>query len=89
KHLYPDVAANPGHQFVETQLYAHAHGETLMIQRAISNLLSNAIRHGPAGSTVALELAESRTEALLAVRNTGEGIAAEHLPRIFDRFYRI
>ncbi|KTB90815.1 hypothetical protein AO073_21845 [Pseudomonas syringae ICMP 11293] len=60
-----------------------------MIQRAISNLLSNAIRHGPAGSTVALELAESRTEALLAVRNTGEGIAAEHLPRIFDRFYRI
>ncbi|WP_282348435.1 heavy metal sensor histidine kinase [Pseudomonas sp. PS01301] len=69
--------------------HSHAIGERLMIQRAISNLLSNAIRHGPDGSTVALELEESRTEAVLAVRNTGEGIAAEHLPRIFDRFYRV
>lgn len=64
-------------------------GEKLMIQRAISNLLSNAIRHGPAGSTVALELSENRSEAVLAIRNAGEGIAAEHLPRIFDRFYRV
>ncbi|MBX4137753.1 heavy metal sensor histidine kinase [Pseudomonas sp. S5F11] len=86
--LFSHSAEDKG-MYLVIEGYAHAQGERLMIQRAISNLLSNAIRHGPVGSTVALELLESRTEAVLAVRNTGEGIAAEHLPRIFDRFYRV
>jgi two-component system heavy metal sensor histidine kinase CusS len=68
---------------------AYARGDRLMIQRAVSNLLSNAITHGPAGSIVALELDESHIGAVLAIRNAGEGIAVEHLPRIFDRFYRV
>jgi len=65
-------------------------GEALMIRRAISNLLSNAIRHTPAGGTVGVTIAvDSSGTAQLAVENFGEPIPAEHLPRLFDRFYRV
>ncbi|HEY0290609.1 MAG TPA: heavy metal sensor histidine kinase [Pseudomonas sp.] len=66
-----------------------AQGDRLMIQRAISNLLSNAIRHGTPGSTVTIMLVEHADEVALAVRNEGDGIETEHLPRLFDRFYRV
>lgn len=64
-------------------------GDKLMIQRAISNLLSNAIRHGASGSTVLLALDTNAEDVLLRVINAGEGIEPEHLPRLFDRFYRV
>ena len=65
-------------------------GERLMIRRAISNLLSNAINHTRRGEcvNVRIERAEGGG-ARLAVENPGDGIAAEHLPRLFDRFYRV
>ncbi len=65
------------------------HGEALMIRRAISNLLSNAIRHTPAGGTVRVTIAMEDRAVQLAVENSGEQIPAEHLPRLFDRFYRV
>ncbi len=68
---------------------ARAKGDRLMIQRAISNLLSNAIRHGLPGSTVTITLLMQQDEVSLAVRNAGEGIEAAHLPYLFDRFYRV
>jgi two-component system heavy metal sensor histidine kinase CusS len=65
-------------------------GERLMIRRAISNLLSNAINHTPKGGSVAVQIELSGNgEIRLSVDNPGEGIAAEHLSRVFDRFYRI
>lgn len=64
-------------------------GDRLMIQRAVSNLLSNAIRHGTPGSTITIMLAKQPDEVSLAVRNDGDGIESEHLPRLFDRFYRV
>lgn len=68
---------------------AKVSGDRLMIQRAISNLLSNAIRHGSTGTPITLSLSTLKEEVSLAVRNAGEGIEAEHLPRLFDRFYRV
>ncbi|EKG34086.1 heavy metal sensor histidine kinase [Pseudomonas avellanae] len=68
---------------------AKVSGDKLMIQRAISNLLSNAIRHGLAGSVITITLDTHEDEVSLAVRNAGDGIDAEHLPRLFDRFYRV
>ncbi|GAB7531533.1 heavy metal sensor histidine kinase [Pseudomonas sp. 3A(2025)] len=64
-------------------------GDRLMIQRAMSNLLSNAIRHAPPGSRVNLDLSQQAEQAIVALSNPGAGIAAEHLPRLFDRFYRV
>lgn len=76
---------------VAVQVYGTAQvlGDRLMIQRAISNLLSNAIRHGAPDSPVTIRLDICPDEVSLAVTNTGEGIEAEHLPRLFDRFYRV
>jgi two-component system, OmpR family, heavy metal sensor histidine kinase CusS len=68
---------------------AKVHGDKLMLRRAISNLLSNAIRHAPAQSRVVVRLSLVRGEAALCVENAGPAIAAEHLPRLFDRFYRV
>ncbi|HEX8012121.1 MAG TPA: heavy metal sensor histidine kinase [Casimicrobiaceae bacterium] len=65
-------------------------GERLMIRRAITNLLSNAIRHTPPGGSVRVIIqAQASGEVRLAVENPGEPIAPEHLPRLFDRFYRV
>jgi len=65
-------------------------GDALMIRRALSNLLSNAIRHTPRGGTITITVeASGGDEVRIRVANTGEAITAEHLPRLFDRFYRI
>ncbi|PHN41093.1 heavy metal sensor histidine kinase [Pseudomonas amygdali] len=74
---------------LQVQGNAKATGDRLMIQRAISNLLSNAIRHGLSGSVITITLATHADEVSLAVRNAGDGIDAEHLSRLFDRFYRV
>lgn len=64
-------------------------GDPLMIRRAIGNLLSNAIRHTPAGGRVAVAVRRPAPGTIaIDVVNTGETLAAEHLPRLFDRFYR-
>ena len=63
--------------------------DPLMIRRALANLLANAIRHADPDSRVELELAEDGEVARICLRNRGEVIAAEHLPRLFDRFYRV
>ncbi|VXC47622.1 Sensor protein [Pseudomonas sp. 8Z] len=64
-------------------------GDRLMVQRAISNLLSNAITHSPAGSNIDITLSTRAANVTLAVSNQGAGIAAEHLPKLFERFYRV
>jgi two-component system heavy metal sensor histidine kinase CusS len=67
---------------------ASVRGDRLMLRRALSNLLSNAIRYTAAGATVDVELAVAAGQATVLVANPGTAIAAEHLPRLFDRFYR-
>ncbi|MDP1923648.1 MAG: heavy metal sensor histidine kinase, partial [Thiobacillus sp.] len=63
-------------------------GDRLMLRRALSNLISNAIRHTPPGQTVQVSLAGHGDSATVSVENPGSEIPAEHLPRLFDRFYR-
>lgn len=83
------LAADEKHIQLSVRGSAHNMGDRLMIQRAISNLLSNAIRHGVAGSAVTIALKMHEDEVSLLVSNTGDGIEAVHLPRLFDRFYRV
>ena len=65
-------------------------GDSLMIRRALSNLLSNAIRHTPRDGSVKVLIDQGESgEAQLSVENPGEDIEPQHLPRLFDRFYRV
>lgn len=63
-------------------------GDRLMLRRALSNLLSNALRHAQPGSTVDIAITRDDTRATLAVSNQGETIAPEQLSQIFERFHR-
>ncbi len=64
-------------------------GDKLMVRRAISNLLSNAIRHTPSGGRISVHVGDAGAGVSLTVENTGSTIPAEHLPKLFDRFYRV
>ncbi|MBV1788077.1 heavy metal sensor histidine kinase [Marinobacterium sp. D7] len=63
-------------------------GDRIMVDRAISNLLSNAIRHTPDGGSIDVDIEPKPGELLVHIRNTGEAIPAKELPYLFDRFYR-
>jgi len=60
----------------------------LLIQQAVGNLLDNAIKYSDAGGKVVVEAEETGDGIHIRVRDQGYGIAAEHLPRLFERFYR-
>jgi two-component system heavy metal sensor histidine kinase CusS len=64
-------------------------GDRLMIRRAISNLLSNALRHAHPRTDVELIVDSRKDGTYLCVTNTGDPIDAVDLPRLFDRFYRV
>ena len=59
-----------------------------LFHRSLANLLENSARHAIDGSTVTVTLARKNNFASIAVTNVGEPIAAEHLTRLFERFYR-
>jgi len=71
---------------IDPELHVKGNGE--QIKQVIMILLDNAIKYVLSGGKITLSLKRQHNEVILAVTNTGEGIAPEHLGRIFDRFYR-
>ncbi|WP_395067245.1 heavy metal sensor histidine kinase [Paraburkholderia silvatlantica] len=86
--FYESVAEDAG-VTIEVRGRARLDADLLLFQRALSNLLSNAITHAPPGSTVLIECSEDDGSATIAVSDSGAGVHAEHLERIFERFYRV
>jgi len=64
-------------------------GNRLMLRRALSNLISNALRYSPRGTALTISLIKRQGLVELSVENAGPEIAAEHLPKLFDRFFRV
>jgi two-component system heavy metal sensor histidine kinase CusS len=62
--------------------------DATLFRRAVTNLVTNALQHSLDGGSVTVRLLIEGESALVRVSDTGAGIAAEHLPRLFDRFYR-
>lgn len=64
-------------------------GDPDRLEQAIQNLAANALRHTPDGGTITLSAERVGANLRLSVGDTGPGIAPEHLPQIFDRFYKV
>ena len=64
------------------------HADPDLFERALANLLDNALRFTPENSSIEITLSDQNTDFDVAVSDNGCGISAEHLPRVFDRFYR-
>jgi two-component system phosphate regulon sensor histidine kinase PhoR len=64
-------------------------GSLQEIRSALGNLVSNAVRYTPEGGEITLAWRDRDGECVFAVADTGEGIAAEHIPRLTERFYRV
>ena len=64
-------------------------GDGGLLRSAVTNLMVNAIHHTPDGGRILLALQETPEGLRIRVQDTGEGIAAEHIPRLTERFYRV
>ena len=68
---------------------AEVFADPLLFTRTVSNLIDNALRFTPDGGAIEIEVSNENGAAKLVVRDNGAGIATEHLPHVFDRFYRV
>lgn len=64
-------------------------GDRLALERVMTNLVENAVRYSPAGESVTVRVCKEQLWIVVHVIDTGGGIAPEHLPHLFERFYRV
>ena len=83
-------AAEDAGQHIQTRiaLGVTTHGDRELLTQALANLIENAIRHTPAGTTITLTLGRDDDHVSVSVTDTGPGIPDSELPQVFRRFYR-
>ena len=64
-------------------------GDEERLRQVLRNVVGNALRHTPSGTAITVTVGRRRDDAEVTVSDTGAGIAPEHVPRVFDRFYRV
>jgi signal transduction histidine kinase len=64
-------------------------GDPVRLGQVLGNVVDNAIRHTPAGGRITVAAAANRDRLTITVTDTGDGIAADHLDHVFERFYRV
>ena len=77
-------ARAPHATFVTSLAQTHVLADPVLLERAVSNLLDNAVKYSPPGAPIEVTVRDGE----IVVADRGPGVAAEDLPRIFDRFYR-
>ena len=65
------------------------HSDQRALEQILGNLVDNAVKYCPSGSRVTLKVEPREDEIRFHVEDTGNGIEARHLPRLFERFYRV
>jgi heavy metal sensor kinase len=85
----PAEGADVTLRFIKHAARCDGEFDLVQIERMLSNLLSNAVKFTPAGGEVQVSIDRRDDMAEIRVEDTGEGIPPEHLPHIFDRFYRV
>ncbi len=86
RHDEVNIAYQPPEEDPDAPLQVPANEDRLM--QALRNLLDNGRHHSPAGGIVTVTVTVQAAEVIVSVRDEGEGIPPEHLPWVFDRFYR-
>nr|WP_178125020.1 heavy metal sensor histidine kinase [Pseudomonas sp. Fl4BN1] len=86
---YLDFILEDAQVRVEVQGDAQVRIEIAHLRRALINLLSNAVQHTAAGEVIQVRIEVHQEQVAIAVSNPGQSIASEHLPRLFERFYRV
>src|SRR6266404_1068348 len=83
-----EVSAEDRQITITCEGQADIFADPLLFNRAIGNLIENSLRFTPEGGEIQISLSHNESGSTISVRDSGSGIAPEHLPRVFDRFYR-
>jgi len=86
---YFEALADDRQLRLENQLHGELLADQQLLQRALGNLLANAVRHADEGTPISLRRRDEAGVCWLQVHNHGPVIAPEHLGKLFDRFYRV
>jgi signal transduction histidine kinase len=88
--IYQPLVENQGIQLTLDlkEALSPVEGDGARITQCLNNLLNNALQHTPSGGEIKISTREKGGMATVEVRDTGPGIESEHLPYVFDRFYR-
>jgi two-component system heavy metal sensor histidine kinase CusS len=86
---YYEALADDRHLAISCAGEGEIYADPILFGRALSNLIDNALRFTPDGGSIRIAISMHATHAEVSVADTGCGIAAEHISRVFDRFFRV
>lgn len=86
---YYQTIAEERHIVIRCEGQGHIFADPVLFERALSNLVDNALRFTAEGGTIGISVVQREKHSQVSVTDSGAGIGPEHLPRVFDRFYRV